>query len=130
MGRVLDGKAVAFVNVADGDGAVAFYRDVLGLELLGRDAFGMFFVLGGALLRVTPMPDFVAGPHPVLGWEVPDIRAAAAALRAVGVAMTVYEGMGQDADGIWAAPGGGAKVAWFADPFGNVLSLSETGQAG
>jgi catechol 2,3-dioxygenase-like lactoylglutathione lyase family enzyme len=124
---LLEGKAVAFVNVADGDGAVAFYRDVVGLALLGRDNFGMFFDLGGALLRVTPMPDFVAGPHPVLGWEVKDIRAAVAGLKAAGVAMTIYEGMGQDGDGVWSAPGGGAKVAWFADPFGNVLSLSETG---
>jgi catechol 2,3-dioxygenase-like lactoylglutathione lyase family enzyme len=124
------GRAVAFVYVGDADAAVAFYGGVLGLELLSRDGFGLFFRFGAALLRVTPLPDFAAGPHPVIGWEVADIHAAATRLREAGVALTVYEGMGQDADGIWTAPDGAAKIGWFQDPFGNVLSLSETGQAG
>jgi hypothetical protein len=61
----------------------------------------------------------------VLGWDVPDIRARAAELKALGVSLTHYDGMGQDVDGIWTAPGGAVKVAWFTDPDGNVLSLSE-----
>jgi hypothetical protein len=47
--------------------------------------------------------------------------------RAKGITFTIYEGFGQDADGIWEVPGGGAKVAWFNDPDGNVLSLTEFG---
>jgi catechol 2,3-dioxygenase-like lactoylglutathione lyase family enzyme len=126
MGWKLEGRAVAFVHVADGDAAEAFYGGRLGLDLVSRDSFGMFFAIGDALLRVTPLPDFAGGPHPVAGWDVPDIRATAAGLSAAGVPLTVYDGMGQDALGIWTAPDGGAKVAWFQDPWGNVLSLSET----
>jgi catechol 2,3-dioxygenase-like lactoylglutathione lyase family enzyme len=126
MGWKLDGRAVAFVNVGDGDAAVDFYAGRLGLELVSRDVFGMFFRVGDALLRVTPMPEHVAGPHPVAGWDVADIRAAAEGLKAAGVPLTIYEGMGQDELGIWTAPDGGAKIAWFMDPWGNVLSLSET----
>jgi catechol 2,3-dioxygenase-like lactoylglutathione lyase family enzyme len=124
---IVEGKPVAFVSTADAERAIAFYRDRLGLELLARDDFGMFFAVGAGLLRLTPMPDFKAHPHPVLGWEVADIRAAAEGLTACGIALAVYEGMGQDELGIWTAPDGKAKVAWFADPDGNVLSLSETG---
>ena len=58
---------------------------------------------------------------------VSDIRAAVAGLRAKGITFKVYEGFGQDADGIWSPPGGGAQVAWFADPDGNVLSLTQFG---
>ena len=61
----------------------------------------------------------------MLGWAVADIGAAVAELRGKGVSFRIYEGFGQDADGIWSPPGGGAKVAWFCDPDGNVLSLTQ-----
>jgi catechol 2,3-dioxygenase-like lactoylglutathione lyase family enzyme len=130
MAARIEGRPVAFVSTADADRAIAFYGGTLGLDLVSRDDFGMFFALGTALLRVTPMPDFKAHPHPVLGWDVADIGAAATALKAAGVELTIYEGFGQDELGIWTAPDGKAKVAWFTDPDGNVLSLSETGTAG
>jgi catechol 2,3-dioxygenase-like lactoylglutathione lyase family enzyme len=119
------GTPVAFINVADRDRALSFYRGVLGLELHSSDSFGDFVQMEGALLRITVLPDHEAHPHPVLGWNVPDIVATATSLRARGVAFTIYEGMGQDDLGIWTAPGGQAKVAFFADPDGNVLSLSQ-----
>lgn len=121
-----DGTPVSFVSVRDRAQGRAFYEGVLGLPHKSGDDFGDFFDMAGGLLRMTPMPDFQAGPHPVVGWAVADITAAVRALRAKGVTFTIYEGMGQDADGVWTAPGGDAKVAWFADPFGNVLSLSQT----
>ena len=66
--------------------------------------------------------------HTVLGWHVADIRAAMCAIwRPRACISRVYDGFGQDADGVWAAPGGGAKVAWFTDPDGNVLSLTQFG---
>jgi hypothetical protein len=46
------------------------------------------------------------------------------ALRELGITFNRYDGMEQDARGIWEAPGGGALVAWFSDPDGNTLSLS------
>lgn len=117
---------VAFLYVGDRDRALAFYRDTLGLRLRSSDPFGDFLEAGAALVRMTVMPDYEPGPHPVLGWEVPDIGAAVRSLRDSGVLFTVYEGMGQDEDGVWTAPDGKTKVAWFADPDGNVLSLSQS----
>ncbi len=119
-------KPVAFVSVRDRDEGRAFYEGVLGLKHKSRDDFGDFYDLGAGLLRMTPMPDFQAHSHPVLGWDVPDIAAAARALKEKGITFAIYDGMGQDELGIWTAPDGKAKVAWFADPFGNVLSLSQT----
>lgn len=125
MGAI-DGRPVAFLYVPDLDAALAFYEAKLGLKLLARDDFGLFLEFGPALLRVTPMPEFRGGPHPVLGWDVAEISATIDRLAGLGIAFKIYEGMGQDARGIWAAPGGRAKIAWFEDPFGNLLSLSET----
>lgn len=119
-------KPVSFVTVRDRDEARTFYVDLLGLRHRSRDDFGDFYETGGGLLRVTPMPDFEAGQHPVVGWDVADITATVRALRDRGVAFTTYVGMGQDEDGIWTAPDGAARVAWFSDPFGNVLSISQS----
>lgn len=127
MPTAVEGRPVAFLYAPDADAAVAFYEGALGLKLLARDDFGMFFELGAALLRLTPMPGFVGSEHPVLGWEVADIAATIDRLRGKGIAFRIYAGMGQDERGIWTAPDGAARIAWFADPFGNLLSLSETG---
>ena len=119
-------KPVAFVSVRDRDEGRAFYEGVLGLRHKSRDDFGDFYELGAGLLRMTPMPDFQPHAHPVLGWDVPDIAAAVRRLKERGIAFAIYDGMGQDELGIWTAPGSNARVAWFNDPFGNLLSLSET----
>jgi catechol 2,3-dioxygenase-like lactoylglutathione lyase family enzyme len=116
---------VAFLYVSERERALGFYRDTLGLALRGSDDFGDFIDLGGGLLRMTVMPDHKASPHPVLGWNVEDIEAAVISLRDRGVVFTIHEGFGQDALGIWTAPDGKTKVAFFADPSGNVLTLSQ-----
>lgn len=119
---------VVFVPTADRARSVPFYRDVLGLRLLGEDSHAATFDLGNRTpLRLTDLPGHVAGGHTVIGWHVADIRASVAALRSKGVEFRIHEGFGQDADGVWASPDGGAKVAWFADPDGNVLSLTQFG---
>jgi catechol 2,3-dioxygenase-like lactoylglutathione lyase family enzyme len=119
------GTPVAFLYVGERERALGFYRETLGLALHGSDDFGDFLDLGAALARMTVMPGHKPHPHPVLGWNVADIGAAVAALRDRGVAFTRYEGMGQDALGIWTAPDGRTRVAFFADPDGNVLTLSQ-----
>lgn len=116
---------VGFVLTGDRARAKAFYADVMGFRLLSEDGFAAVFDMGGLTVRLTDIAGHVAGPHTVLGWTVPDIRAAVRELAGKGVTFLVYEGFGQDADGIWTSPDGAVRVAWFADPDGNNLSLTE-----
>jgi catechol 2,3-dioxygenase-like lactoylglutathione lyase family enzyme len=117
---------VTFIITADAARSRAFYETTLGLKLGPQDAFATVYDLAGTILRVTEVPGFAAGPHPVLGWKVADITATVTALTAKGVAFTIYPGFGQDALGVWTAPDGKARVAWFNDPDGNVLSLTQS----
>lgn len=120
-----DSRPVAMIATADRKVAEPFYAETLGLRRTGDDGFAALFDLAGVTLRLTEVPGYSAPPHPVLGWEVPDIQAAVAALAAGGVRMNVYEGLGQDGQGIWTAPDGSCKVAFFSDPDGNGLSLTQ-----
>jgi len=125
MSSLASARPVTFIMTRDVAASKAFYNDVLGLPLGPQDDFATVYDLGHATLRVTHIPDYTASAHPALGWHVEDIAASAAALRDKGVAFTIYEGFGQDDLGIWTAPDGSAKVAWFNDPDGNVLSLTQ-----
>ena len=118
-------RTIAFIVTRDRHAAKAFYGGVLGFPLSHEDGFAAVYDMNGVMLRISDVPDHVAQRHTVLGWDVPDIVAAVTALRAKGVAFTIYDGFGQDELGIWTAPGSAAKVAWFADPDGNVLSLTQ-----
>lgn len=125
MTSPFSGQPVAFIQVADRERGLSFYRDTLGLPVRSTDEFGTFLEAQGALIRLTAIPEFQAHGYPLFGWNVEDIEAAVRALVARGIAFTVYDGMGQDALGVWTSPDGASKVAWFADPDGNVLSLSQ-----
>jgi catechol 2,3-dioxygenase-like lactoylglutathione lyase family enzyme len=116
---------VCFIITRDRAAAQAFYGDVLGLPFVGDDGFAAIYALAGSQLRITELPDHAPSPHPVLGWSVKDIEAVVRDLSGKGVTFSIYEGMGQDALGIWTAPDGSAKVAFFNDPDGNGLSLTE-----
>lgn len=116
---------VTFILTRDRAKAKAFYSDVLGLTQTGEDDFAVSYDLNGTPMRLTDVAGHEAGAHTVLGWNVPDIAATAAELKARGVEFLIYDGFGQDENGVWSAPGGGAKVAWFNDPDGNNLSLSQ-----
>lgn len=118
-------RPIAFIVTRDRKVSEAFYGETLGLRRLPGDDFAAVFDLDGIPLRVTEVLGHVASAHPVLGWQVADIVATVKALASRGVAMTLYEGMGQDALGIWTSPDGAAKVAFFADPDGNGLSLTQ-----
>jgi len=119
-------KLVAFLAVRNADNARAFYRDKLGLTLVSEDRFALVFDANGTMLRVTPVGEIPAVRWTVLGWEAPDIEAAVRKLAGAGIAFEHFGGMGQDELGIWTAPSGD-KVAWFKDPDGNTLSISQHG---
>lgn len=118
-------KTMSFIITTDLARAKAFYAETLGFTQTGEDPFAAVFDLNGVMLRISPVKDHKPQPHTVLGWEVADIEAEVKALGARGVTFSVYEGFGQDARGIWTAPDGKAKVAWFLDPDGNNLSLAQ-----
>jgi catechol 2,3-dioxygenase-like lactoylglutathione lyase family enzyme len=119
-------QPIAFVLTADRARAREFYADSLGLPVIAEDDFAVTFRLGdGVTMRLTGVPGHQPHPHTVLGWAVADIYGTIAQLREKGIVPNIYEGFGQDDDGVWAAPGGGVKVCWFPDPDGNVLSLTQ-----
>lgn len=120
-----DARPIAFILTRDPAALLPFYTGVLGLTVTGADDYGTVLDARGLELRLTRIEDHQPGPHPVLTWRVPDIRAASAELAARGVTFLVYEGFDQGEHGIWTAPDGGVKVNWFADPEGNVLGLTE-----
>ena len=115
---------VAFAASADLPRARAFYEGVLGLPVLDQDDFACVFDANGTMLRVTAVREVSPAGYTVLGWRVADIEAVVAGLSARGVAFSRFDGMEQDDNGIWTSPGG-SKVAWFTDPDGNVLSLTQ-----
>ncbi len=115
---------VAFVATTDAARARAFYEDTLGLSLVSSDPFALVFDAHGTTIRVQKVAAFQPQPFTALGWTVDDINAVVAALSQKDVTCERFPGMNQDAHGIWASPSG-ARVAWFKDPDGNVLSLTE-----
>lgn len=115
---------IAFVATTDPARAKAFYRDVLGLLLISEDDFAVVFDAHGTMLRLTIVGDITPAPYTVLGWRTGEIATTVRGLSAAGVQFEKYPWMEQDDLGIWSAPSG-AKVAWFKDPDGNVLSVSQ-----
>ena len=119
-----DKKLKSFIPTVKPDKAKTFYRDVLGLKLLSEDQYAMEFDANGVLLRVTTVPSLKPQEFTVLGWNVPDISSLIAQMNSKGIYFEKYEFLEQDKLGIWKSPGG-SKVAWFKDPDGNLLSLTE-----
>ena len=119
-----DKELKAFVPTVMPGKAKSFYKDLLGLKLLSEDNYAMEFSANGVLLRVTTVPELKPHGFTVLGWNVPDILSMVKSLNGKGIVFEKYDFLEQDELGIWTAPGG-SKVAWFKDPDGNILSLTE-----
>ena len=117
-------RLVAFVPVTDVGRARAFYVDVLGLTVVEDTPFALVCDANGTTLRITPVGELSPQPFTVLGWAVDDIDATARSLAGAGVALLRFDGMEHDELGVWASPGGD-RIAWFNDPDGNVLSISQ-----
>lgn len=118
-------KPVVIIATRDRARSLPFYCDTLGLPLLAEDPYAAVLGLGGAVIRLSTIGDWTPHPHTVFGFEVADIAETIGNLRDKGVTFIVYPGFGQSEDGVWTAPDGHAKVAWFNDPDGNNLSLTE-----
>jgi catechol 2,3-dioxygenase-like lactoylglutathione lyase family enzyme len=116
---------VAFVPTNDSARARAFYEGVLGLRFVKDDGFALVLDANGIMVRVAKAPPpFMPAPFTILGWQVTEIEKVAEALQAKGVVFERFGFFEQDKLGIWTAPSGD-KVAWFKDPDGNILSLSQ-----
>jgi len=120
-----DHDLITFSQTAHPEKAKAFYGDVLGLTLVEDSPFAIVFRSGRTSVRIQKVQSFSPSPCTSLGWQVPDIRAAAKQLVAKGVLFQRYEGMKQDDLGIWLSPGG-SQICWFTDPDGNTLSLTQS----
>jgi catechol 2,3-dioxygenase-like lactoylglutathione lyase family enzyme len=115
---------VAFVPTKDSEKARAFYEGVLGLRFVKDDGFAMVLDANGIMIRVAKVPQFTPAQFTILGWQVKDIEKVAQELQKKGVHFEIFGFFKQDELGIWTAPTGD-KVAWFKDPDGNVLGVSE-----
>ena len=120
---------IGFVPVTDFEEAEKFFAGKLGLRVIVNDGFALVLAAAGhVMIRCVLTPDAKPQPFTILGWAVEKIEDAVAELVKAGIKPLVYPHFNQDKAGIWTAPDG-SKVAWFHDPDGNVLSLSEHPEA-
>jgi catechol 2,3-dioxygenase-like lactoylglutathione lyase family enzyme len=117
-------KLVGFAITTKPEQAKAFYAEKLGFRFLKDDGFALVFDAHGTFLRVSKLKQFTPAQHTVLGWQVEDIVAVVKVLKSRGVIFELYPGMPQDENAICTFSTGD-RVAWFKDPEGNVLSLSQ-----
>ena len=118
------GKMVGFIPTKDYDKARAFYEDKLGLEFVSLDKFALVMSVGGHMIRIVKIPNFTPLQGTILGCQVEDIQSAAMWLRDRGVPPEKYPFVQDQNLGIWTTPDG-SRVAWFKDPDGNILSISQ-----
>ncbi len=115
---------IAFIPTTDFAKARSFYEGVLGLRVESEDSFALVLDANGTMLRVTKVQNLRPQAFTIAGWHVPDIEIVVKGLMERGVDFEQYGMPGQDQRGIWKSPSG-ARIAWFKDPDGNVLSLTQ-----
>ncbi len=116
---------MAFSATTDAERAKEFYRDRLGLKLVEDGPFALVFDAAGTMLRVQKVKEIRQAQYTALGWQVTDIAAKVDELEKAGVKFEHYGFPGVDQKGIWSPPGASARIAWFKDPDGNILSLTQ-----
>lgn len=117
-------KIVAFVPTRNFKKARAFYEGTLRLRFVSEDGFALVMDANGTMIRISKVPEFKPHQFTILGWDVPNIEKVVAGLEGRDIHFERYGFPGQDEQGIWTAPNGD-KVAWFKDPDGNILSVSQ-----
>jgi catechol 2,3-dioxygenase-like lactoylglutathione lyase family enzyme len=118
------GKLVGFVPTKDSRKAREFYEGKLGFQFVSDDQFALVMQAGKSTIRIAKVKDFTPAQYTVMGWEVADVEAMVKWLNGRGVTFEKYPFVKDQESGIWTTPNGD-KVAWFKDPDGNVLSLSQ-----
>jgi catechol 2,3-dioxygenase-like lactoylglutathione lyase family enzyme len=121
---IADNPLITFIPTKDAARARTFYEEQLGLRFISDDTFAIVMDANGTMVRIVRVGDFTPASFTILGWQVTDIHNAVAEMTAKGTQFERYPHIEQGNDGVWTAPGG-AKVAWFRDPDGNILSLSQ-----
>ena len=116
---------IGFLTIVNVARAKEFYGDKLGLRLVSEEPpFALVFEANGIMLRLGMGKELPPARGTVVGWRVPDVAAVVRDLERAGIRFERYEHMKQDELGIWTTPTG-SRVAWFKDPDGNILSISE-----
>lgn len=124
MGILESATPAIVICTRDRATSTAFYRDVLGLRLAYEDDLAAVFRVGGITLRVSFVADFTPHEDTILGFSVSDVAATVKALRTKGLKFNIYPHVQQDELGILTLPARTSRVAWFSDPDGNVLSIT------
>lgn len=115
---------IAFAPTTDLARARSFYEATLGLSVVDENAYVCVFDAHGTMLRITAVTEVVRPGYTLLGWRVTDMSEAVDSLESLGVVFARYDGMDQDTHGVWTTPNGD-RIAWFSDPDGNILSLTQ-----
>ena len=115
---------ICFAATKNAKLAKRFYQKILGLRLVEDGPYALVYNANGTMLRVQKVQHHTPARHTSLGWQVKNIRSEIKTLSKKGVRFEQYEGMVQDELGIWTTPDG-AQIAWFLDPDGNTLSLTQ-----
>jgi catechol 2,3-dioxygenase-like lactoylglutathione lyase family enzyme len=115
---------IAFAPTSDPARSRAFYQDILGLRFIKDDGFALVFDAHGSMLRIAKAGPFTPAPFTILGWQTDRIESLVPEMARQGVRFEQFGLPGQNEAGIWSAPGGD-QVAWFKDPDGNILSVSQ-----
>ena len=115
---------MGFILTKDYEKSRAFYEGKLGFEFESLDQFALVMQAGKSMIRIVKVPTFTPLQSTVLGWQVGDIEAIVDWLTKRGVVFEKYPFVQDKERGIWSTPDG-SKVAWFKDPDGNVLSVSQ-----
>ena len=117
-------NAILFLATANAPESRVFFEKTIGLEFIEETDFALVFSVCNGLLRIQKVQQLSPAPYTSMGWQVDDIESVAAVLADRGVVFDRYDGLAQSASGIWTSPLG-AKIAWFKDPDGNTLSLTQ-----
>lgn len=115
---------VSFLATTKPDEAKLFYGGILGLRLIEDSPYALVFAQGDHTLRVQIVGQLSPAQHTVHGWVVSEIEDEVTELASKGVVFQTFSSLEQSDSGIWTSPDGN-KIAWFHDPCGNILSLTQ-----